>query len=289
MKKIILLVVAIVLIVSISVVGFMGCQGTTALTQIFSEVNIWDGASLPEEYSYSMYEAGNNTSIGILTMKVEQLTTNTTYYMGTTGLVESTEPYLYSFTTPSVNATYKATTTLTLLDGSYTQTSVAIFAKNFKMISTYQRTITTDAEEAYVSYNVDNKKYYYRTNDNWDNELSIKNGKYQSSPYFDNTMIYYIARTMPNDSTYSTFTFNIFDLDKQSKEKVTMTNPTDTTDTFEVNSVTYSTKKITMSTSDTLLGTTNYVECYTNTQKMNNYKNVIIKIVEGNYSYVINA
>lgn len=284
MKKIFLLVIAIVLIVSLSVVGLMGCQGSTSLTQIFSEENIWKEASFPETFTYSMYKDGETTSMGTLTMTVVELEPNKTYYLGKTGDVDESEK-IYSAKAASVRPTYKATTTL--VAGTYTQTSIAYFTDNFRMLMTYSSVVEDGKETSYIARNEDNKKYYYRTNANWNEELSIKNGKYESSPYYDNTMIYYVARTMPNDSTYSSFSFNIFNHDTNKKEAVSLTNPVNSGDTLEIGSATFNVKKITMTTTDKLLGTTNKLECYINQAKKNKSKNVILQIKEGQYKYVL--
>ena len=290
MKKIILLSVVVVLIVALSLVGFMGCAGNTSLTQIFSEYNIWRSAKLPEVFTYSMYKGTDTTSIGTLTMRVETLSKNATYYLGKTGLVESSEQ-LYEINTESVNETYMATTTLETLDGTYSKTTIAIFTKSYQILGSYSNLKTLDKEESFVSKNTNGKKYKYRLSSNWDEEKSIKNGKYETSPYFDNTMIYYVARSMPDDSAFASYTFNIFDLDKNSKEKVSLTNSLDKGTAVNVNgqSDAINSKTITMKTSDSLLGTTNNISCNVAYAKINGYKNVITRIIEGEYYYVLNV
>lgn len=288
MKKTIILSVALILVIAVSAVAFMGCQGTTSLTQIFSESNVWNEATFPETFTYSMYKEGQDGSIGTLTMNVVKLDTSKTYYLGKDG-VASESDYIYAYTTASANATYMATTTLALTDGSYTQTSIAIFANNFKMLGTYSKVVEGEKVTSYVATNEDNKKYYYRTNaDDFSEEYGIKNGKYITAPYFDNTMVYYVARSIPNDSTYSSFSFNIFDHKTNTKEKVSLSNSCDTTYPVTIGDTAFNDcRKITMTTSDTLLGTTNNIECYL-TAKHNNCKSVITKIVEGQYSYILN-
>ncbi|MCR4874761.1 MAG: hypothetical protein K5923_03345 [Clostridia bacterium] len=289
MKKTIILSVALVLVIAVSAVTFMGCQGTTSLTQIFSESNVWNEATFPEVFTYSMYKDGQEGSIGTLTMNVVKLDTSKTYYLGKDGIGTESD-HVYGYTTASANATYMTTTTLTLLDGTYEQTSIAIFANNFKMLGTYSKVVEGEKVSVYVATNEDNKRYKYKTNaDDFNEEYAIKNGKYITSPYFDNTMVYYVARSIPNDSTYSAFTFNIFDHQTNTKEKVTLTNSCDTTYPVVIGETTFNDcRKITMKTSDTLLGTTNYIECYL-TAKHNNCKSVITKIVEGSYSYLLNV
>ena len=290
MKKIILLVVAIVSIIALSLVGFMGCQGSTSLTQIFSEYNIWRSATLPETFTYAMYEGESTESMGTLTMTVERLSKSTSYYLGKTGLVEASDA-IYTITTESVNDTYKATTTLTTADSKFTKTTIAIFTKNYQILGTYSYTNDNGTESAFVAHNVDNKRYYYKLSSNWDEEKAIKNGKYESAPYFDNTMIYFVARSMPEDSTYSAYSFNIFDLDKNSKEKVSLTNNFSEVTPVTINGATdpISSKKVTMTTSDSLLGTTNNISCYVSKEKYAGYSSVITKIVEGKYLYILNA
>ena len=294
MKKIILLLSVIMLIVSLSVVGFMGCQGKTSLTQIFQEYDIFGEAKFPETFTYDMFEGESTTSIGTLTMTVEKLTTSTTYYLGKDGMSDEANA-IYAVTSAPANATYKATTTLALADGSYSQTNIAIFANNYKLLGSYSKTVKGDKTTAYVSYVEDGKKYKFRTNADWDNEESIKTGKYASSPYFDNTMVYYVARNMPNMSEYASFSFNIFNHDTVDKESVALTNyvVNDVEDAYLINykenGETKSTacRKITMKTSDALLGVTNSVECYISCEKIGSSKQVITKIIEGNYNYVL--
>ena len=102
MKKIILLAVIVVLIVSVSVFAFMGCQGQVSLTQFFSEENVWREKTTPEIFTYSMYKNGETTSMGTLTMQVDRLERNTTYYMGQDGIATS-DNAIYSVTTPTAN------------------------------------------------------------------------------------------------------------------------------------------------------------------------------------------
>ena len=290
MKKIILLSVVVVLIVAISLVGFMGCSSNTSLTQIFSEHNIWRLANLPEVLTYSMYKGTDTNSIGTLTMKVETLDKNSTYYLGKTGLVSSSDA-LYTINTEAVNETYMATTTLETLDGTYSKTTIAIFTKSYQILGSYGYLKNQDTEEVFVSQNTNNKKYKYRLSSNWDEEKSIKNGKYETSPYFDNTMLYYVARSMPDDSAFASYTFNIFDLDKNSKEKVSLTNSLSTGTAVNVNgqSDAINCKTITMKTSDALLGTTNNISCNVAYSKVKGYTNVITRIDEGEYHYVLNV
>lgn len=285
MKKIFLLSIIIVVIVAVSALSFMGCQGQTSLTQIFSESNIWNEATFPEVFTYNMYKADSNEVIGTLTMQVEKLNTKSSYYLSKDG-IGSESDYIYSYTTASANATYITTTTLTLLDDSYTSTSIAIFANNFKILGSYNKVVSSSNEKITVSNNVDNKRYYYKTNaDNFARENAIKNGKYITSPYFDNSMVYYVARSMPIDSSYTTFSFNIFDLDNNSKEKVTLAQKLETSDVVTIGETSFNTRKITMTTSDTLLGLTNNIACYINTSKYNNALNSIVAIQEGEYMY----
>ena len=290
MKKIILLVIAVVVIVALSLVGFMGCQGQTSLTQIFSDYNVWRAASMPETFTYSMFKGEETESMGTLTLKVETLEKNKTYYIGENGLVSEAET-LYSFSTESVNDTYLATTTLQTADGSYSKTSFAAFTKSYQLLACYSKTVENDTVYAYAAHNVDNKKYYYRTSNDWTAEKTIKNGKYQTAPYFDNSMVYFVARSIPEESDYTSFTFNIFDLDKGSKEKVTLSNPYTTVNPVYIigSESPVNSRAVTMKTSDALIGTTNNVTCFVATKSYNGYKNVITKIIEGNYSYILNA
>ncbi len=289
MKKIILLSVVVVLIVALSLVGFMGCSGSTSLTQIFSEHNIWRLANLPEVFTYTLYKGTDSEALGTLTMKVENLSKDTAYYLGKTGLVSSSEA-LYTINTEAVNETYMATTTLETVDGTYNKTTIAIFTKSYQILGSYGYTKTQDKEESFVSQNTNGKKYKYRLSSNWDQEKSIKNGKYEASPYFDNTMIYFVARSMPDDSEFANYTFNIFDLEKNAKEKVTLTNSLKNGTAINVNGQddAINCKTITMKTSDALLGTTNNIACYVSYTKINGYENVITRIVEGEYIYVLN-
>lgn len=291
MKKIILLIITVVLIVALSLVGFVGCKSNTSLTQIFSEYNIWRSASLPETFTYSMYKGDSTDSIGTLTMTVEQLSKSTSYYLGKTGLTDEANA-LYTITTESVNETFKATTTLTVNteDSNFSKTTIAIFTRNYQILGSYSYTNNNGVESSFVSHNVDNKRYYYRLSSDWDDEKAIKNGKYESAPYFDNTMLYFVARSIPEDSSYASYSFNIFDLDKNTKEKVSLTNNYDTVAPVSINGGdAINCKTITMQTSDTLLGTTNFIVCNVSKAKYNGYSSVITKIVEGNYSYVLNA
>ena len=288
MKKIILLAVIVVLIVAISVFSFMGCQGQTSLTQIFSEENIWIESTFPETFTYSMYRGNETTPIGSLTMEVTKLDTSTAYYFGQDGLTTA-DNALYGITTASGNATYMAKNTLTLADASYSQETIAIFAKNYQMLMTYSKIVDGEKITAYVAYNVDNKRYYYKTNADWSDEKAIKNGKYISAPYFDNTMVYYVARSIPNDTTYASFAFNIFNHETNKKEKVALTNSCGTGETIVIGETSYSCRKITMTTSDALLGTTNNVSCYVTYENIGKSKQVITKIQEGAYSYVLNV
>ena len=286
MKKLLLLVVIVVIILSVSVFAFMGCQGQTSLTQIFSESNIWTEASFPETFTYSMYKYGEEASMGTLTMKVEKLNASTTYYLGKDGLTDA-DNQIYSVTTASGNATYMTTTTLEATN--YSQTSIALFANNYKMLATYSKIVDNKVETSFVAHNVDNKRYYYKTNADWSKEYAIKNGKYISAPYFDNTMIYYVARSIPNDSSYATFSFNIFDHETNKKEKVTLTHSGDTATTVPVGEEALSCRTINMTTSDALLGKTNNITCFVTYAPYKGYKQVITKIIEGNYIYVLNA
>ena len=285
MQKIILLAVIVVLVLSISIFSFMGCQGQTSLTQIFSEENIWREAQFPETFTYNMYKGEDTTTIGTLTMEVVKLNTSTTYYMGQDGLSSQEAQHYYAATTASGNATYMATTTLTLNDASYSQKSIAIFANNYKMLMTYSKIVEGEKVSAFVAYNEDGKRYYYRTNANWDDEKAIKNGKYVSSPYFDNTMVYYVARSIPNDTTYSTFAFNIFNHETNAKEKVSLYNSCDTSATIIIGENQYSCRKIGMTTSDVLLGRTNNIACYVTYENIGKSKQVITRITEGDYRY----
>lgn len=275
MKKIILLSVVVVVIIAVSLVGFMGCQGNTSLTQVFSEYNTWNEVTLPETLTYDMYNGSEK--MGTLTTKVETLTKGSTYYLGKTGLVAEANK-IFSITTDTVNDTFIATTTLTTNDGSYEKTTFAIFEKNYQLLGSYSSTKKDGNEDIVVAYNVNGKKYHYVKSSNWDEEKTIKNGKYETSPYFDNTMIYFVARSIPQ-AEYSSLTFNIFDTEKNAKEKVTLT--------IKSGEEGSNLRIVTMTTSDSLLGTTNNISCYVNNNKRNGYKNVIQKIVEGNYSYIL--
>ena len=289
MKKIILLSIAVVLVISLSLVGFMGCKSNTSLTQIFSEYNIWRSANLPETFTYTMYKTGDTTAMGTLEMTVEGLSKSTTYYLGKTGLTDEANA-IYSITTESVNDTFKATTTLKTDDGKYEKTTIALFTKSYQILGSYSYTNNDGAESSFVSYNVNNKRYYYRLSSDWDDEKAIKNGKYESAPYFDNTMIYYVARSMPEDSAYASYSFNIFDLDKGTKEKVSLVNNYEAVAPISINGgEDVNSKTITMTTSDTLLGTTNNIACSVAKLKYKGYTSVITRIVEGNYYYVLNA
>ena len=278
MKKIILLSVVVVLIVALSLVGFMGCAGSTSLTQIFSEHNIWRLANLPEVFTYTLYKGTDSEALGTLTMKVETLSKDTPYYLGKTGLVSSSEA-LYTINTEAVNETYMATTTLEAENGNYQKTTIAIFTKSYQILGSYGYTKNNDVEESFVAQNTNNKKYKYRLSSYWNEEKSIKNGKYEASPYFDNTMIYYVARSMPIDSEFASYTFNVFDLEKKSKEKVTMTNSLENGTAINVNGQTdaINSRKITIN-----------LVCYVSLIKVNNYDNVITRIEEGEYYYVLN-
>ena len=287
MKKIILLVVSIVVILSISVFAFMGCQGTTSLTEIFSEYSVWDNVKMPEEFTYSMYKDGQEGAIGTLTMKVERASSN--YYLGADGeATADTAIYPYSLSTQK--SSYVAKTTLVLNDGSYKQESIALFNDNYQLYGSFQKITQGESIKSFVSTNVDGKRYYYKTNaDGFSEEYAIKNGKYKSAPYFDNTMIYYVARSMPNDSTYANFSFNIFNHEKNDKEKVYLVNSCDTKTAIILNGNTYECRTIGMRTTDALLGTTNNIACFVCDSGINGYKQVITKIYEGEYYYLLNV
>ena len=287
MKKIILLVVSIVMIISVSVFAFMGCQGTTSLTEIFSESNIWRNVKIPETFTYSMYKMGQEGSIGTLTMTIDR--PGSTYYLGADGEATA-ETAIYSYSLSTQKPSYIAKTTLELADQSYKQESIAVFNDNYQLYGSYQKITEGEKVTSFVSENIDNKKYYYKTSaDGFSEEYAIKNGKYKSAPYFDNTMIYYVARSMPNDSTYASYSFNIFNHEKNDKEKVYLTNSCDTATSIVINDVAISCRTITMSTTDKLLGTTNQIYCYVSYAPINNYYQVITKIVEGEYYYLLNA
>ena len=287
MKKIILLVVSIVVILSISVFAFMGCQGTTSLTEIFSEYSVWDNVKMPEEFTYSMYKDGQEGAIGTLTMKVERASSN--YYLGADGEATA-ETAIYPYSLSTQKSSYVAKTTLVLNDGSYKQESIALFNDNYQLYGSFQKITQGETVKSFVSTNVDGKRYYYKTNaDGFSEEYAIKNGKYKSAPYFDNTMIYYVARSMPNDSTYANFSFNIFNHEKNDKEKVYLVNSCDTKTAIILNNNTYECRTVGMRTTDTLLGTTNNIACFVYDSGINGYKQVITKIYEGEYYYLLNV
>ena len=158
MKKIILLSIAVVLVISLSLVGFVGCKSNTSLTQIFSEYNIWRSANLPETFTYTMYKTGDTTAMGTLEMTVEGLSKSATYYLGKTGLTDEANA-IYSITTESVNDTFKATTTLKTDDGKYEKTTIALFTKSYQILGSYSYTNNDGAESSFVSYNVNNKRF----------------------------------------------------------------------------------------------------------------------------------
>ncbi len=288
MKKKLLLISILVLVVVISAVTFSACSQKISLTKKMTQINIFneESSKLPETMSYKMFDKNNN-QIGTYTTTVKEFSSFPKTYLGLDG--ETTEANAVYTLSASSNTTvvYSYETNLTLLDGSYAKKTISYFDNSLLTIGSYSKVVENGKTTTVIAKNVNDDRYYFKkyVDGTLSVDESIKNGKYESSPYYDNTMTYMIARNMPKDDSYASFSYSTFDIDTLSKTTVTVTNSS--TVNPATSELSYPSREITLSTSDKILGKTNNLKCYISDEKVNGYNGVILKIVEGNYSYVL--
>lgn len=292
MKKKFLLIGITIVLILVSMVSFMGCSGNNIyLTKNFPDTEVYKAAFNnynTETLTYTMKDSNNN-SIGTFTTEASKMTG--TCYLNKDGECEEKDA---EYTLSKMGTTcYVYKTTLTV-NGNVVKKTIAYCKNDLLMIGSYSYTNYDSTETVVISSNKDDSKYNFKKYVNGEKvaENSIKNGKYESSAYYDNTMTFLVARNMPNDSNYASFSYNYFNLDNLSKTKVSVINSTDSTNVPDYKEGTCSGRKVTLSTTDSVLGKTNEITVYLSTTELdyvNNSKiqSPILEITEGNYKYIL--
>ncbi len=292
MKKKFLLIGITIVLILVSMVSFIGCSGNNIyLTKNFPNTEVYKAAFNQydtETLNYTMKDTNNN-NIGTFTTEASKMTG--TCYLNKDGECEEKDAEYTISKISTICYVYKTTLTV---NGTIVKKTISYLKNDLLMIGSYSYTNYDSTETVVISSNTDNNKYYFKKYVNGEKvaENSIKNGKYESSAYYDNTMTFLVARNMPNDSDYTSFSYNYFNIDNLSKTKVSVINSLDSVNAPDYKDGTYSGRKVTLTTTDSVLGKTNEITVYISTTAFDytnggKIENPILEIIEGNYKYVL--
>lgn len=267
MKKIILGIISVILI-CVCAFSMLACTSINRVLEVrFGEFNIWAERILPEVLEYDMKKDGE--IVGSYKTVVEQADETITYYATKDGIFEEEQSNpLYTFKVRS--ASFKATQTLTLNDGSYTMETVAYMTSTYMIEGSYTKIVNNGKEKIVVAKNIDEDRYYYTRFENGESvSEKIKLDKYRLEGYYDNTQFYFVLRSIPAE--YAGYAFKLIDTDNKTTQKIQTTMDTKSQD-YDI---------VTAVTDHKILGTYNKIECHVTRDE---YR-IITKIIEGDYTY----
>ncbi|MEG2413555.1 MAG: hypothetical protein RSB61_02775 [Clostridia bacterium] len=305
MKK--TLIILIVVVVALLGVSLSACGGNAPLQSTLQEYTPWvrnvGGALITETSVFDVTaNVGSKQEKGVYTVVVQR-------YQGTTATVVDK-------TVENFNG-YSATSRLKMDNGDYQNTDV-LFTTNLQVEYSVFESKTGDNYSKRVS-NYDKKKCLYTLCADEANPQNVTNGtikysEYKKSPYYDNAMIYLVARCFP--TTSATYSYQIPNYENDKLNKVVMSAESVKQQVDFANGQKTSCRVINIAYNRTFPGAGAPLKCYISEYEMNgenvitppkeeekptpaaaalaeskqiNSYQAIAKIVEGNVTYLLKS
>lgn len=269
MKKRILLAIS-ALIICVLAVSMIACTSINNVLEVrFASFNVWKERPLPEVCEYNV-KNGSGDIIGSYTMTANNAVTNATYHVTKLGITLEKQEVGDAYTFKAPAKSFVLTQSLVLSDGTYSMETTAYMTASYCLLASYTKIVKDGKEEIVVSKNVDDDKYYYtKYNASGSSSDKIKLDQYKLEGYYDNTLFYFVLRSIPKE--FAGYKFKLIDTDNNKTYQV-ITSMDDSNPDYTI---------ITAKTEHKILGEYNKVECHVS--KVDNKK--ILKIIEGEYTY----
>lgn len=288
MKKVLLIV--IVVIISAFGLSFAGCSGAGPTQRLLSDSSPWlSSAPFVETSTYTVTRNNVDKTVadtGSYIVSVEKFI-NTNINVG--------ENKLDNF------SGYVATSDLKMNNGD-SEHSVVAFSTTIALDASYTKFSYANGTGKEIIALNSPKKYNYKIVLNGDvveKESSIKHKKFDAAPYIDKTMLYLVARCIPN--SVASFGFKVLSPDLNKALDVTMKRPTVLED-IVLDGAPIACKVFSASENITFPGVGTAYKCYVASKRIDGTKMIaddvilttanksaVMKIVENNVEYVLTS